>query len=451
MAVLGGDGMDGLQLDGNTAVTEDLRPDPIASTGRPARFVSHLTRNSFAMILEGAHSHGLHELTDWRSRPAVSFGGKFRLIDFALSNCVNSGIRRVGVATQYRAQSLIRHLQLGWSFLDGRLGEFIEIMPAQQQLNESHWYRGTADAVFQNWREVRRAAPEHVLILAGDHIYRMDYGRLLAAHVEANAELTMACIQLPQAQANRPGILAVDEHYRVVQWRCETTAADLAGGALVDMGIYVFNTEFLYQQLKQDAANSASSHDFAKDIIARCVGQGRTYAHRFEDSRVGDLTKPAYWRDVSSLDAYWEANMDLVQVDPQLNLYDKQWPIWTWQPQSPPAKFVHSDPQRCGGAVDSLVAGGCIISGATIRRSLLFANVRVHSYSLVEDCVVLAGVQIGENCILKKCIIDKNCSIPDGTCVGLDAQEDARRFHVTQSGVTLVTRVMMGQEQGLLD
>jgi glucose-1-phosphate adenylyltransferase len=217
------------------------------------------------------------------------------------------------------------------------------------------------------------------------------------------------------------------------------------------MGIYVFNTEFLYQQLKQDAANSASSHDFAKDIIARCVGQGRCYAHRFEYSRVGDLAKPAYWRDVSSLDAYWEANMDLVQVDPQLNLYDEQWPIWTWQPQSPPAKFVHDDDQRCGSAQDSLVAGGCIISGATIRRSLLFADVRVHSYSVVEDCVVLSGVQIGENCILKKCIVDKNCSIPDGTCVGLDPQEDARRFHVTRSGVTLVTRVMMGQEQGLLD
>jgi glucose-1-phosphate adenylyltransferase len=217
------------------------------------------------------------------------------------------------------------------------------------------------------------------------------------------------------------------------------------------MGIYVFNTEFLLHQLQQDATNPASSHDFAKDIIARCVSQGRTFAHRFEDSRVGDLTKPPYWRDVSSLDAYWEANMDLVHVDPQLNLYDQQWPIWTWQPQSPPAKFVHNDDQRCGGALNSLVADGCIISGATIRRSLLFADVRVHSYSLVEDCVVLSGVRIGENCILKKCIVDKNCSIPDGTCVGLDPQEDARRFHVTPSGVTLVTRVMLGQENGLLD
>jgi glucose-1-phosphate adenylyltransferase len=430
-----------------------LRPDPIASKGKQARFVSQLTRACFAMILESPHSCGLHELTDWRSKPAVSFGGKFRLIDFALSNCVNSGVRRVGVATQYRAQSLIRHLQQGWSFLDGRLGEFIEIMPAQQQLDESHWYRGTADAVFQNWHELRRAAPEHVLILSGDHIYRMDYGRLLAAHVACKAELTMACIRVPQAQANRHGNLVVDAHHRVLQWQYEAAAADVAGTALVDMGIYVFNTAYLYQQLQRDAANPASSHDFAKDIIAPCVTQGRSYAHRFEDSRVGDLTRPVYWRDVNSLDAYWEVNMDLVQVDPQLNLYDAHWPIWTWQPQMAPAKFVHHDATRCGVALDSLVADGCIISGATIRRSLLFVDVRVHSHTLVEDCVVLSGVRIGANCILKKCIVDKNCSIPDGTCVGLDPQEDARRFHVTQSGVTLVTRVMLGQEKNgsLLD
>jgi glucose-1-phosphate adenylyltransferase len=427
-------------------MTEDLRPDPIASKARPLRFVSQLTRNSFAMILESAHSCGLHELTDWRSKAAVSFGGKFRLIDFALSNCVNSGVRRVGVATQYRAQSLIRHLQQGWSFLDGRLGEFIEIMPAQQQLNESHWYRGTADAVFQNWHELRRAAPQHVLILSGEHIYRMDYGRLLAAHVAFDAELTMACIRVPQSQVNRHGVLRVDERQRVLQWRYEAAESEVADTVLVDMGIYVFNTAYLLEQLQQDAADPASSHDFAKDIIASCVTQGRSYAHHFEDSRVGDLTKPVYWRDVNSLDAYWEANMDLVRVDPQLNLYDSQWPIWTWQPQIAPAKFVHNETTRCGVALDSLVADGCIVSGATLRRSLLFADVRVHSYSLVEDCVVLSGVRIGENCILKKCIVDKNCSIPDGTCVGLDPQEDARRFHVTPSGVTLVTRVMLGQE-----
>ncbi|HEY8908004.1 MAG TPA: glucose-1-phosphate adenylyltransferase [Rhodoferax sp.] len=433
----------------------DSRPDPAVHTVRQPRFVSQLTRNSFAMVLEGVHSQGLHELTDWRSKPAVSFGGKFRLIDFALSNCVNSGIRRVGVATQYRAQSLIRHLQLGWSFLDGRLGEFIEIMPAQQQVNESQWYRGTADAIFQNWREVRRTAPDHVLILAGDHIYRMDYGRLLAAHVEGQADLTLACIDLPLAQASRCGVVTVDAARRVVQVQ---NAADLVPSttgepltALANMGIYVFSTDFLFEQLLQDANDPASSHDFARDVIPRCLAQGRVCAHHFEDSHIGEPEKPAYWRDISTLDAYWEANMDLVQVDPHLNVYDDQWPIWTWQAQSPPAKFVHNDSHRLGIALDSLVAGGCIISGATVRRSLLFPDVRVESHSLVQDCVVLGGVQIGMNCVLKKCIVDKNCTLPDGTCIGLDALEDAKRFHVTPAGVTLVTRVMLGQELGLLD
>ncbi|MDR3369864.1 glucose-1-phosphate adenylyltransferase [Rhodoferax sp.] len=436
-------------------MTVDSRPDPAVHTVRQPRFVSQLTRNSFAMVLEGAHSQGLNELTDWRSKPAVSFGGKFRLIDFALSNCVNSGIRRVGVATQYRAQSLIRHLQLGWSFLDGRLGEFIEIMPAQQQVNESQWYRGTADAVFQNWREVRRTAPDHVLILSGDHIYRMDYGRLLAAHAQSQADLTMVCIDLPLAQASRCGVVTVDEAQHVVHVQNATDSGQPATGepltALANMGIYVFNTDFLYEQLLQDANDPASNHDFARDVIPRCLAQGRTCAHSFEDSRISEPGKPAYWRDISTLDAYWEANMDLVQVDPHLNVYDDQWPIWTWQGQSPPAKFVHNDGHRVGVALDSLVAGGCIISGATIRRSLLFPDVRVHSHSLVQDCVVLSGVQIGMNCILKKCIVDKNCTLPDGTCIGLDPQEDAKRFHVTPAGVTLVTRVMLGQELGLLE
>lgn len=437
----------------------DTRPDPASSSAMQPRFVSQLTRNSFAMILEGAHSHGLHELTDWRSKPAVSFGGKFRLVDFALSNCVNSGVRRVGVATQYRAQSLIRHLQLGWSFLDGRLNEFIEIMPAQQQVSDSQWYRGTADAVFQNWREVARAAPDYVLILSGDHIYRMDYGRLLAEHVQRSADVTLACIRLPAAQASRTGVITLNASQRVLQLRAGPAqpgdvAGDVSGdqaAAFGSMGIYVFNTDFLYQQLQQDAADTGSGHDFLRDVLPRCVAQGSVYAHHFEDSHVGEPGKPPYWRDVATLDAYWEANMDLVQVDPDLNVYDNQWPIWTWQPQSPPAKFVFNDAQRCGVALDAMVAGGCIISGATIRRSLLFPDVWVHSHSLVQDCVVLSGARIGRDCILKKCIVDKNCTVPDGTCIGLDAQEDARRFHVTPAGVTLVTRVMLGQEQGLLD
>ena len=427
---------------------------PERSRIREPRFVSQLTRNTFAMILEGGRSSSLNELTDWRSKPAVSFGGKFRIIDFALSNCVNSGVRRVGVATQYRAQSLIRHLQLGWSFLDGRLGEFIEIMPAQQQINESQWYRGSADAVFQNLREIRRAKPDYVLVLSGDHIYRMDYGRLLAAHAERRADLTVASIALPIQQASRYGVLTLDASQRVVAFHDQPkqpqAAPDLPGMAWANMGIYVFNAQFLFDQLQRDADDPQSSHDIGRDVLPHCVRQHHTWAHNFEDSHIGDLEQTAYWRDVAILDAYWAANMDLVQLSPQLNLYDEQWPIWTWQPQTPPAKFVHDDDSRRGCAVDSMVAGGCIISGAMVRRSMLFAGVHIHSHSLVEDSLVLAGVQIGMNCRLKKCIIDKNCSIPDGMQIGLDRQQDAQRFHVTDGGITLVTRVMLGQEASLL-
>lgn len=426
----------------------------VGSAAHGPRFVSQLTRNTFAMVLEGERSHGLQELTDWRSKPAVAFGGKFRIVDFTLSNCVNSGIRRVGVAAQYRAQSLIRHLQLAWSFLDGRLGEFIEIMPAQQQVQESQWYRGTADAVYQNLREIRRANPEYVLVLSGDHIYRMDYGRLLAAHAERGADLTMSCIEVSAAQACRFAMLQLDDTGQVTHYQqkagvdaMDTKATDTA---LVDMGIYVFNARLLFQQLERDAADPHSTHDFSRDLVPHFVKHLSTFAQNYADSRVGDLDKPAYWRDIGTLDAYWEANMDLVRVNPHLNLYDAQWPIWTWQPQSPPAKFVHDEDGRRGTALDSVISGGCIISGATVRRSLLFSDVRVESHSLVEDCIVLANVHIGMNCVLKKCIIDKSCILPDGLHIGLDASEDAKRFHVTASGITLVTRVMLGQELSLL-
>ncbi|WP_180127439.1 glucose-1-phosphate adenylyltransferase [Rhodoferax sp. BLA1] len=430
-----------------------FEPEPDERSGRrhEPRFVSQVTRNTFAMILEGGHAGSLHELTDWRSKPALAFGGKFRIIDFVLSNCVNSGVRRVGVATQYRAQSLIRHLQLGWSFLDGRLGEFIEIMPAQQQLNESQWYRGSADAVFQNLREIRRAAPRYVLVLSGDHIYRMDYGRILAAHVERQADLTLACMPVPASEAQRFASLVLDDTQRVVGLGSSNGQPQSGESAsvMVSMGIYVFNADFLYAQLQRDADDPNSSHNFCQDVIPHCVRQHRVYAQNYADSRVGDLDKPAYWRDVHSLDAYWTANMDLVQVTPHLNLYDNEWPIWTWQPHSPPAKFVHDEPGRQGTALDSLVACGCIISGATVRRSMLFSDVRIHNHCLVEDAIILSNVQVGANCILKKCIIDKNCTVPEGTQIGLDPVADAKRFHVTEGGVTLVTRVMLGQEVAL--
>jgi glucose-1-phosphate adenylyltransferase len=417
---------------------------------RDPRFVSQLTRNTFAIVLAGGRGSRLHQLTDWRSKPAVPFGGKFRIIDFTLSNCVNSGVRRVGVATQYKSQSLIRHLQLGWSFLDGRLGEFIEIMPAQQQVNESQWYRGTADAVFQNLREIRRANPDYILVLSGDHIYRMDYGRILAAHVERDADLTVACIEVPLEEAKSFGVMAVDEQNRVVNFeekpKVPLAIPDQPDTALASMGIYVFNARFLFEQLQRDADDPKSSHDFGKDVIPHCVKRYRTFAQSFADSHVGEVGKPAYWRDVGTLDAYWEANMDLVHVSPQLNLYDDDWPIWTWQPQSPPAKFVFDDEARRGYAVDSMVSGGCIVSGSTLRRTMLFSGVYVHSYSTIEDSIVLPNVRIGRNCILKKCIIDKNCIIPEGMQVGLDPEADRKRFHVTPSGITLISRVMLGQD-----
>lgn len=413
------------------------------------RFVSQLTRNTFALILAGGRGSRLHELTDFRAKPAVPFGGKFRIIDFTLSNCVNSGVRRVGVATQYKAQSLIRHLQLGWSFLDGRLNEFIEIMPAQQQSDEEHWYQGTADAVFQNLREIRHARPDYVLILSGDHIYRMDYGRVLAAHVARQADLTVACIEVPLAEASSFGVMSVDEEGRVREFTEKPAQPQHMPGdptrALASMGIYVFNTNFLIEQLLRDADDPKSSHDFGKDIIPHCVKRYRTFAQNFADSCVSEPDKPPYWRDVGTLDAYWAANMDLIQVTPDLNLYADHWPIWTWQPQTPPAKFVFDDDTRRGKAVDSMVSGGCIVSGATVRRSMLFSGVHVHSYATIEDSMVLPNVQVGRHCVLKKCIIDKNCVLPEGTVIGLDPVQDKKRFRVTESGITLVTKEMLGQ------
>ncbi|MDP2679982.1 MAG: glucose-1-phosphate adenylyltransferase [Rhodoferax sp.] len=418
------------------------------------RFVSQLTRNTFALILAGGRGSRLHELTDFRAKPAVPFGGKFRIIDFTLSNCVNSGVRRVGVATQYKAQSLIRHLQLGWSFLDGRLNEFIEIMPAQQQSDEVHWYQGTADAVFQNLREIRHARPEYVLILSGDHIYRMDYGRVLAAHVARQADLTVACIEVPLAEASSFGVMSVDEAGRVLEFTEKPAQPQAMPGdpdkALASMGIYVFNTNFLIEQLLRDADDPKSSHDFGKDVIPQCVRRYRTFAQNFAESCVSEPDKPAYWRDVGTLDAYWAANMDLVQVTPDLNLYSENWPIWTWQPQTPPAKFVFDDDTRRGKAVDSMVSGGCIVSGATVRRSMLFSGVYVHSYANIEDSMILPNVQVGRHCVLKKCIIDKNCVLPEGTVIGMDPVQDKKRFRVTDSGITLVTKEMLGQvERGI--
>ncbi|MRD72540.1 glucose-1-phosphate adenylyltransferase [Rhodocyclus tenuis] len=415
-----------------------------------SRFISQLTRNTFAMVLAGGRGSRLMQLTDHRAKPAVFFAGKFRIIDFTLSNCVNSGIRRIGVATQYKAHSLIRHIQRGWSFLDGRFDEFVQLMPAQQQIDEVQWYQGTADAVYQNMHLLRRNKPDYVLVLSGDHIYKMDYGRMLAAHVKRGADMTVGCIDVPLAEAREFGVMGVDENDRVVSFLEKPADPPAIPGqperALASMGIYIFNTRFLFEQLARDAAEPKSSRDFGKDIIPHIVPRYRVCAHRLADSCVGMSAGGApYWRDVGTIDAYWEANMELTKVTPELNLYDEDWPIWTHQEQLPPAKFVFDDDKRRGEAIDSLVSGGCIISGSTVRRSLLFSQVKVHSWASVEDSIILPHVDIGRHAVLKRCVVDKNCRIPEGLVVGVNPDEDRRRFHVSKKGITLITPEMLGQ------
>ncbi len=414
-----------------------------------SRLVSWMTKNTYAMVLAGGRGSRLHQLTDWRAKPAVPFGGKFRIIDFVLSNCVNSGIRRIGVATQYKSHSLMQHIQHGWSFLNGNFGEFVDLLPAQQWVQES-WYQGTADAVFQNLDILRESEPDYVLILAGDHVYKMDYGKLLAFHVEKRADMTVACIEVPVSDARGFGVMAVDAESRVVAFNEKPDhPASIPGKpdlALASMGIYIFNMEFLCELLTRDAGDSNSCHDFGKDIIPYLVSSGyRVFAQSFSSSCVKMEGGAPYWRDVGTVDSYWEANMELTKVTPDLNMYDREWPIWTYQEQLPPAKFVFDDEARRGQAIDSLVSGGCIISGSTVRRSLLFSDVRVHSYSNIEDSVLLPNVEVGRNVTLKRVVVDKNCVIPEDTTVGVNREEDEERFFVTDKGITLITPEMLGQ------
>jgi glucose-1-phosphate adenylyltransferase len=412
------------------------------------RFVSVLTKNTYALVLAGGRGSRLKHLTDWRAKPAVPFGGKFRIIDFPLSNCVNSGIRRIGVATQYKSHSLIRHLNRGWSFLD-RFDELLDILPASQRTHEENWYKGTADAVFQNLDIIRTYDPEYILILGGDHIYKMDYGKMIAYHVAMRADMTVGCLEVPVAEGTDFGIMSINAESRVVEFQEKpanpTPIPDDPQYTLASMGIYVFNAGFLYEQLQRDTQASGSSHDFGKDIIPYAVPRCRVYAHRFSDSCVKEPGKAPYWRDVGTVDAFWEANIDLTRVTPDLNMYDRQWPIWTYQEQLPPAKFVFDDHERRGMAVDSVVSGGCLISGSQIRRSLLFSNVRIHSYCTVEDSVILPETTVNRHCVLRRCIIDKSCVVPSGLQVGVDPEQDRKRFHVTDKGITLVTPEMLGQ------
>ena len=410
---------------------------------------AELTRTTVAIVLAGGRGTRLGPLTDWRAKPAVPFGGKFRIIDFALSNCVNSGIRRIAICTQYKAQSLIRHVQRGWSFLDGRLNEFVELLPAQQRVDPG-WYQGTADAVYQNLDILRRHGPRYLLILAGDHIYKMHYGRMLSEHVARGAGLTIGCVTVPLAEASAFGVMSVDASEQVVGFvekpHNPQPMPGSADRALCSMGIYLVDAERLYDLLVGDAADPGSSHDFGKDVIPRALARGDpVFAHDLQRSVAGSESS-AYWRDVGTIDAYWDANMDLTKLTPDLDLYDRRWPIWTAQEQLPPAKFVHDSDGRRGMAVDSLVSGGCIVSGATIRRSLLFSNVHVHSYCTIEDSVVLPSVDVARGVVLRRAVVDKHCQLPPDLHVGEDPEQDRRRFHVTDRGITLVTPEMLGQQ-----
>ncbi|TNE81439.1 MAG: glucose-1-phosphate adenylyltransferase [Gammaproteobacteria bacterium] len=411
------------------------------------RYVSRLTRQTLALVLAGGRGSRLHDLTKWRAKPAVPFGGKFRIIDFPLSNCINSGIGQVGVITQYKAHSLIRHIQRGWGFLRAEMDEFVELLPAQQRI-ETSWYSGTADAVLQNLDIIRSHNPEYVLILAGDHVYKMDYGTMLAAHVESEADITVGCIEVPLKEASAFGVMAVDDDLQITEFSEKPEHPRSMPGdpekALVSMGIYVFSTRVLQEELLKDhKLDDSSSHDFGKDIIPSVIKRLRVTAFPFRDPV---HNKVAYWRDVGTVDALWQANLELIGVSPDLNMYDSEWPIWTYQEQLPPAKFVFDDENRRGTAVDSMVAGGCIVSGAQVRHSLLFSQVVVHSYSDVQDSVIFPDVEIGRHCRIQKALIDRGCRIPEGTRVGFDVREDRKRFFVSPNGVVLITPEMLGQD-----
>jgi glucose-1-phosphate adenylyltransferase len=415
----------------------------------PRRYLSRLTRGTLAVIMAGGRGERLKHLTEDRCKPATPFGGKFRIIDFALSNCVNSGIRQMSVLTQYKAHSLIQHIQRGWGYLRGEFGEFVEIIPAQQRRG-SDWYQGTADALWQNMDLIRAHRPLHVLVLAGDHIYKMDYGPMIGFHVEKEADITVGVVEVPLSRAREFGVCGVDEGNRVLNFLEKPRDPPPMPGrpdvALASMGIYVFNPRLLERLLRADAEDPASAHDFGKNIIPDAIDKLRVFAYPFEDVRTKAQN---YWRDVGTVDAYYEANLELVTVSPELNIYDEQWPIWTYQEQLPPAKFVFDDPDRRGAALDSMVSGGCIISGSRVAQSLLFSNVRVHDYSQVEGAVILPRVRVGERCVIRRAIIDEGSLIPDGMQIGVDPQADRERFYVTENGVTLVTPAMLRAGQRL--
>jgi glucose-1-phosphate adenylyltransferase len=418
-------------------------PGSTAKSMRSGRFVSQLTKSTMAIVMAGGRGERLRQLTEHRAKPATPFGGKYRIIDFSLSNCVNSGIRQILVMTQYKSHSLIQHIQRGWGYLRGELGEFVQLVPAQQKLGDL-WYRGTADCVYQNLDIIQAHDPELVLVLAGDHVYKMDYGPMIAFHVARAADVTLGMVQVPIQQAHEFGIATLDPDHRIIRFNEKPKIPEPMPGrtdvALASMGIYVFSVDYLRNTLNRDALDPASAHDFGKNIIPGAIGNSRIFAYPFESV---ETEAQAYWRDVGTVDAFYAANMELIFVSPELNLYDADWPIWTYQEQTPCAKFVLDEEGRRGIAINSMVAGGCIVSGAVIRESLLFFNVTVNERSEVFRSVVLPHVRIGRGCRISRAILDEGCSLPDGMVIGEDAALDRQRFHVTEQGVVLVTEDML--------
>jgi glucose-1-phosphate adenylyltransferase len=409
------------------------------------RYVSRITRHTLAVVMAGGRGERLKHLTDFRCKPATPFGGKFRIIDFVLSNCVNSGIRRISVMTQYKAHSLIQHIQRGWGYLRGEFGEFVEVIPAQQQMGD-FWYRGTADSLYQNMQIIKLHHPRHILVLAGDHIYKMDYGPMLAAHVENKADITVGVVEVPREQATAFGVMSVDPSYRITKFSEKPREPEGIPGreqfALGSMGIYVFKASLLYRLLEDQAKRPDTSHDFGRNIIPEALKTLKVFAYPFTDMRT---RVQHYWRDVGTVDAFYDANMELTHVNPELNIYDEQWPIWTYQRQYPPAKFVLNDDGRRGMAVNSMVSGGCIISGAQVNESLLFSNVRVEERSYIERSVIFPDVRVGSGCTIKRAIVDTGGVVPEGTQIGVNREDDARRFYLSENGVTLVTRDMLSR------
>ena len=412
-----------------------------------------LVRRTIALVLAGGRGSRLKQLTDRRAKPAVYFGGKFRIIDFSLSNCVNSGIRRIGVITQYKSHSLLRHLQRGWSFLRAELNEMVDLLPAQQRLDDEHWYRGTADAIYQNLDIIQSSSPEYIVVLAGDHVYKMDYSLMLQDHVASGADCTVGCIEVPRAEASAFGVMAIDAQRKIIDFVEKPAQPPAMPGneamSLASMGIYIFNAKYLYRLLDEDLAKPESSHDFGKDVIPVAVREGRAHAHPFSMSCVSTSAQAnPYWRDVGTIDAFWEANLDLASVTPELDIYDNDWPIWTNQRQLPPAKFVQDAQGKHGLTINTMVSGGCIVSGSNVSNSVLFSSVRVHSFCQIDQAVLLPNTTIGRGCRISRVVVDRGCELPEGLVIGDDPELDAQRFERTANGVVLVTRSMLSRLAG---